>query len=108
MAVVASRRSAVAAPCEAQARRSQPDCRYDGDLPIHARCALVGAGLSVGIRQDVFAADLDRRDPIRIRHAVFEMVMVRVSAIACGHKDSIDLDRLRHDPLMKLAVAAAR
>jgi len=26
------------------------------------------------------------------------------SAIACGHKDAIDLDRLRHDPLMKLAV----
>jgi hypothetical protein len=27
-----------------------------------------------------------------------------VSAIACGHKDAIDLDRLRHDPLMKIAV----
>jgi hypothetical protein len=30
--------------------------------------------------------------------------MARASAIACGHKDAIDLDRLRHDPLMKLAV----
>src|SRR5438270_154236 len=46
----------------------------------------------------------DRRDPSRICHDVFEMVMARVSAIACGHKDAIDLDRLRHDPLMKLAV----
>src|SRR5205085_6312731 len=46
----------------------------------------------------------DRRDVGRIRHDVFEMVMARVSAIACGHKDAIDLDRLRHDPLMKLAV----
>src|SRR5580704_1485614 len=46
----------------------------------------------------------DRRDADRIRHAMFEMVMARVSAIACGHKDAIDLDRLRHDPLMKLAV----
>ena len=46
----------------------------------------------------------DRRDGSRIRHDVFEMVMARVSAIACGHKDAIDLDRLRHDPLMKLAV----
>jgi Transposase DDE domain group 1 len=27
----------------------------------------------------------------------------RVLAIACGHEDAIDLDRLRHDPLMKLA-----
>jgi Transposase DDE domain group 1 len=32
------------------------------------------------------------------------MVMARVSAIACGHKDAIDLDRLRHDPLMKITV----
>lgn len=46
----------------------------------------------------------DRRDPSRICHDMFEMVMARVSAIACGHKDAIDLDRLRHDPLMKLAV----
>ena len=30
--------------------------------------------------------------------------MERVSAIACGHEDAIDLDRLRHDPLMKVAV----
>jgi hypothetical protein len=37
-------------------------------------------------------------------HEMFEMVMARVSAIACGHKDAIDLDRLRHDPLMKIAV----
>jgi hypothetical protein len=46
----------------------------------------------------------DRRDPDRVRHAMFEMVMARASAIACGHKDAIDLDRLRHDPLMKIAV----
>jgi DDE family transposase len=46
----------------------------------------------------------DRRDPDRIRHAMFEMVMARAAAIACGHKDAIDLDRLRHDPLMKVAV----
>src|ERR1700730_7131471 len=46
----------------------------------------------------------DRRDPDRIRHAMFEVVMSRVLAIARGHEDAIDLDRLRHDPLMKLAV----
>src|SRR5262249_46824785 len=46
----------------------------------------------------------DRRDPNRIRHEIFEMVMTRVSAIACGYADGNDLDRLRHDPLMKLAV----
>ena len=40
----------------------------------------------------------------RIEHEMFEMVMARVAAIACGHEDAIDLDRLRHDPLMKIAV----
>jgi Transposase DDE domain group 1 len=46
----------------------------------------------------------DRRDPDRILHEMFEMVMARTSAIACGYKDAIDHDRLRHDPLMKVAV----
>ena len=46
----------------------------------------------------------DRRAASRIRHEIFEMVTARVSAIACGYKDAIDLDRLRHDPLMKVAV----
>jgi hypothetical protein len=35
---------------------------------------------------------------------MFEMVMARVCAIACGHENAIGLDRLRHDPLMKVAV----
>src|SRR5262245_62633956 len=35
---------------------------------------------------------------------MFEMVMARAAAIACGYEDAIDLDRLRHDPLMKVAV----
>ena len=46
----------------------------------------------------------DRRDASRIRHDMFEMVMARAAAIACGYEDAIDLDRLRHDPLMKVAV----
>src|SRR5580704_10189980 len=29
----------------------------------------------------------DRRDQSRIRHAMFEMLMARVSAIACGYED---------------------
>ena len=37
----------------------------------------------------------DRRDANRIRHEMFEMVVARVSAIACGYEDANDLDRLR-------------
>ena len=58
----------------------------------------------LGVCRRLADAMPDRRDPNRICHEMFEMVMARVSAIACGHKDAIDLDRLRHDPLMKLAV----
>src|SRR5271154_5694749 len=62
------------------------------------------ADRKLGICRRIADVMADRRDPSRIGHAVFEMVMARVSAIACGHKDAIDLDRLRHDPLMKVAV----
>jgi hypothetical protein len=58
----------------------------------------------LGVCRRLADAMPDRRDASRICHDMFEMVMARVSAIACGHKDAIDLDRLRHDPLMKLAV----
>jgi hypothetical protein len=58
----------------------------------------------LGVCRRLAAAMPDRRDPDRIEHAMFEMVMARASAIACGHKDAIDLDLLRHDPLMKVAV----
>jgi len=52
----------------------------------------------LGVCRRLAEAMPDRRDPDRIQHAMFEMVMARVSAIACGHKDAIDLDRSRHDP----------
>jgi len=58
----------------------------------------------LGVCRRLAQAMPDRRDADRIRHAMFELVMARAAAIACGHKDAIDLDQLRHDPLLKLAV----
>src|SRR5713226_8442850 len=58
----------------------------------------------LGVCRRLAEAMPDRRDRERVRHAMFEMVMARTAAIACGHKDAIDLDRLRHDPLMEVAV----
>ena len=58
----------------------------------------------LGVCRRLAEAMPDRRDPDRILHEMFEMVMARTSAIACGYKDAIDHDRLRHDPLMKVAV----
>ena len=58
----------------------------------------------LGVCGRLAAAMPDRRDPDRILHEMCEMVMARTSAIACGYKDAVDHDRLRHDPLMKVAV----
>jgi hypothetical protein len=58
----------------------------------------------LGVCQRLAAAMPDRRDPDRILHTMREMLMQRVSAISCGYEDANDLNRLRHDPLMKLAV----
>ena len=45
----------------------------------------------LGVCGRLAAAMPDRRDACRIRHEMFEMVMARASAIACGHEDAIDL-----------------
>ena len=58
----------------------------------------------LGVCRRLAAAMPDRRDPDRVRHAMFELVMARASAIACGYEDGVDFDRLRHDPLLKVAV----
>jgi hypothetical protein len=46
----------------------------------------------------------DQRDQSRVRHEMFELVATRAFAISCGYKDGNDLNRLRHDPLLKIAV----
>jgi hypothetical protein len=46
----------------------------------------------------------DSRDPTRISHRLVELIKTRVLAICCGYDDGNDLNRLREDPLLKLAV----
>jgi hypothetical protein len=58
----------------------------------------------LGIANRLAGAIRDRRDPSRIDHALPELLKTRIFAIACGYEDANDLDRLRHDPLLKLAV----
>jgi Transposase DDE domain group 1 len=66
--------------------------------------AVEGAERKLGVCRRLAEAMPDHREPDRVRHAMFEMVMGRAAAIACGYEDAIDFDRLRHDPLMKVAV----
>jgi hypothetical protein len=42
----------------------------------------------LGVCQRLAAAMPDRRDRDRIRHSMREMLMARVSAIACGYEDT--------------------
>jgi hypothetical protein len=58
----------------------------------------------LGVCQRLADALPDRRDPSRIRHEMLELVMARAVAISCGYKDGNDLDRLRDDPMLKIAI----
>ncbi len=49
------------------------------------------------------AAIHDPRDPVRVTHAMADILRARIFAIACGYEDANDLDRLRTDPAFKLA-----
>jgi hypothetical protein len=58
----------------------------------------------LGICRRLAEAMPDRRNQSRVDHKMVELVTARTVAIACGYKDGNDLNRLRHDPLMKIAV----
>ena len=50
----------------------------------------------------------DDRDPGRVRHSYSEMAMARMVMIAAGYEDCDDVDVLRSDPALKIAVGRAR
>ena len=49
----------------------------------------------------------DDRDPARVQHSYADMVMVRMLMIAAGYEDCDDVDALRSDPALKIAVGRA-
>ena len=59
---------------------------------------------SLGICARLAGSLTDRRDPGRVQHQLVELIKARALAICCGYEDGNDLDRLRGDPLLKLAV----
>ena len=58
----------------------------------------------LGIAARLAACIPDRRDPERISHSLDEMLRLRMLAIAAGYEDADDCDRLRDDPVFKMAV----
>ena len=87
-------------------RRKKLTVDFDGgDQSSDAGLLLLReAERNTGVCRRLAAAMPDRRDQSRIRHEMVEMVIARACAMTCGYKDGNDLDRLRHEPLMKLAV----
>ena len=61
----------------------------------------------LGLSESLAACLADPRDPARIQHSQAEMMASRIMAIAAGYEDCDDLDALREDPALKMAIGRA-
>ena len=58
----------------------------------------------LGLAEAITGPLADERDPLRIQHSYAEMALARMLGIAAGYEDCDDIDALRSDPAMKIAV----
>lgn len=65
---------------------------------------LAQAERAMGICARLSACIADPRDPMRVVHALPDILRARVLAVACGYEDADDLDALRDDPGFRLAL----
>ena len=75
----------------------QPHASSDGGAIL-----LKGADRHLGLLAALTATVPDARAPTRVTHGVGDLVAQRVFAIACGHPDGNDGDRIADDPIHKL------
>jgi DDE family transposase len=75
----------------------QPHASSDGGAIL-----LQAADRHLGLLAALTATVPDARAPARVTHGVGDLVAQRVFAIACGHPDGNDGDRLADDPIHKL------
>lgn len=75
----------------------QPHASSDGGAVL-----LKAADRRLGLLAALTATVPDARASARVTHGVGDLVAQRVFAIACGHPDGNDADRLADDPLHKL------
>ena len=75
----------------------QPHASSDGGAIL-----LKAADRHVGLLAALTATVPDARAPARVTHGVGDLIAQRVFAIACGHPDGNDGDRLADDPIHKL------
>jgi Transposase DDE domain group 1 len=58
----------------------------------------------LGLATTITSPLRDDRDPARVRHSYAEMATTRMLMIAAGYEDCDDVDALRADPALKIAV----
>ena len=61
----------------------------------------------LGLAQAIAGRLRDERDPTRVQHSYAEMALARMFMIAAGYEDCDDVDMLRTDPALKIAVGRA-
>jgi hypothetical protein len=61
----------------------------------------------LGLAETITRPLMDGRDPARVRHSYAEMALTRMLMIAAGYEDCDDIDALRCDPALKIAVGRA-
>jgi hypothetical protein len=61
----------------------------------------------LGLAEAITGPLSDDRDPSRVRHSYAEMATARMLMIAAGYEDCDDVDALRSDPALKIAVGRA-
>ena len=61
----------------------------------------------LGLAETITGPLGDARDPSRVRHGYAEMVLARMLMIAAGYEDCDDIDALKSDPALKIAVGRA-
>jgi len=61
----------------------------------------------LGLAETIAGLLHDDRDPAGVRHSYTEMARARMLMIAAGYEDCDDVDALRADPALKIAVGRA-
>ena len=89
--------------------RKKVSVAFDGGMLSSDAGVLLLRGVErrLGIAARLAACLNDRRDPDRIDHTVEEMLRLRMFAIAAGYEDANDCNKLRDDPVFKMAVGRA-
>ena len=89
--------------------RKKVSIAFDGGMLSSDAGVLLLRGVErrLGIASRLAACLKDRRDAERIDHTVEEMLRLRMFAIAAGYEDANDCNKLRGDPVFKMAVGRA-